>query len=299
MDDLHASVTRCTVPDPARRKGDPSKTAASPPRAGRGNHLGTAGGTGQCSPESADAVAQGREAHPLGAAMDHAPNWRDSEAEGLEHHQSPRLPHPGLWIQAAQAIPPNTGTTTGLVSGSVQLDGAVAVCQVRAAGETQEHLFDCADHAATHECFRERHRTLQQGPDTWIDTGALRPWTSLGWLQGHVDPYWETVIAWLQHGARRRAPSETVMQELLCASLETWYHAIWLPRCQRTTSQERDQGLHQGAKLGWMRAATQDGTHAPPLPTPSLPPSSLHSSEDRRNAHHRIISQRTRGTGVR
>ena len=55
-------------------------------------------------------------------------------------------------------------------------------------GETQEHLFDCADHAATHECFRERHRALQQGLDTWIDTGALRPWESLGWLQGRVDP---------------------------------------------------------------------------------------------------------------
>jgi len=107
-------------------------------------------------------------------------------------------------------------------------------------------IFDCADHAATHECFRERHRTLQQGSDTWIDTGALRPWTSLGWLckQGRVDPRWEIMIARLQHGARRRASPETVIQELLCASLETWYHAIWLPRCQQTISQEQSQGLH-------------------------------------------------------
>ena len=201
--------------------------------------------------------------------MNHAPNWRDSEAEGLEHHQSPRLPHPGLWIQPAHGIPPDTDTTTGLVSGSVQPNGAVAVCQVRAAGETQEHLFDCADHAATHECFRERHRTLQQGPDTWIDTGALRPWTSLGWLQGRVDPRWETMIARLQHGARRRASPETVMQELLCASLETWYHAIWLPRCQRTISQERDQGLHQGAKLGWMRASRDHTSASPTSPSPT------------------------------
>ena len=86
------SFTRCTVLDGIRRKGDPGKTAASPPRAGRGNHLRTAGGTGECSLESADAVAKGGEAHPLGAAMGHTPNWRDSEAEGLEHHQ-PRDSH--------------------------------------------------------------------------------------------------------------------------------------------------------------------------------------------------------------
>ena len=73
---------------------------------------------------------------------------------------------------------------------------------------------------------------------------------------------------------------------------------VKLPQYQRTISQERNQGLHQGAKLGWMRAATQDGTHAQPSPTPSLPPSFLHSSEDRNDAHHRILSKLMHGIAV-
>jgi hypothetical protein len=152
------------------------------------------------------------------------------------------------------------------------LDGTVAVCQVRTAGgdpRTPLGLCRPRSNIATHECFRERHQTLQQGPDTWIDTGALRPWTSLGWLQGRVGPRWETMIARLQHGARRRASAETVMQELLCASLETWCHAIWLPRWQQTISQERDQGLHQGAKLGWMRASRGRTSASPTSPSPT------------------------------
>jgi len=53
--------------------------------------------------------------------------------------------------------------------------------------ETQDHLYECADHAATEECFRERHRTLQQGEGAGIDPGLLSPWQSLGRLQGR-DP---------------------------------------------------------------------------------------------------------------
>jgi len=88
--------------------------------------------------------------------------------------------------------------------------------------ETQEHLYECADHAATEECFRERFRTLQQGEDTRIDPEPLGPWRSLGLLQGRVDPGWETAIPQLQRGARRTATATAArIQDLLRASLET------------------------------------------------------------------------------
>jgi ribonuclease HI/exonuclease III len=71
--------------------------------------------------------------------------------------------------------------------------------------ETQDHLYECADHAATEECFGERHRTIQQGEHTWIDPAPLSPWRSLGLLQGRVDPGWETAIPQLRRGTRRTA----------------------------------------------------------------------------------------------
>ena len=95
----------------------------------------------------------------------------------------------------------------------------------------------------------------------------------------------------------------TVMQELLCASLEAWYHTIWLPRCQRTMSQERDQGLHQGAKLRKMRASrgrtSASPTSSSSSPTPNLPPSFPDTFKDRSNAHHRFLSQLMRGIAAR
>jgi hypothetical protein len=68
--------------------------------------------------------------------------------------------------------------------------------------------------------------------------------------------------------------------------LETWHHAIWLPRWQRAMWQEQSQGPSQGAKLGRMLSvlsahhhrtnAHQNGPPSPiPLthsPTPTLPP---------------------------
>ena len=63
-----------------------------------------------------------------------------------------------------------------------------------------------------------------------------------------------------------------VIQELFRVSLETWYHAIWLPRCERTIAQERSQGLHQDAKVCRMQAPTHARMHASSSSTTKLPP---------------------------
>ena len=162
--------------------------------------------------------------------------------------------------------------------------------------ETQEHTYECADHSEAEECFGAKFRALQPREASPMDTGTLRPWNSLGWLQGRVHPLWETAIPAIQLGRTRAAQTTAVMQQLLRASLETWYHAIWLPRCQRTIEQERSHGLHQGAKLRRMRAPNHDRTNAPPSPTPNLPRSFIESILDRRKAYHRLLSQMMHGT---
>jgi hypothetical protein len=162
--------------------------------------------------------------------------------------------------------------------------------------ETQEHIYECADHAEVEEVFGAKFQALKPRETSLMDTGTLRPWNSLGWLQGRVHPSWETEITAIQHGRTRIATTTAVIQQLLRASLETWYHAIWLPRCQRTTEQERSQGLHRGAKIRRMRAPNQDRTNAPPSPTPKLFPSFINSISDRREAYHDFLSQLMHGT---
>jgi hypothetical protein len=82
-----------------------------------------------------------------------------------------------------------------------------------------------------------------------IDISALRPWNWLGLLQGRVHPSWKSMIPTLQQGMQRTALTAAVIQQLLRASLETWYHTIWQPRCKRTVEQEQNQGLYQGTKI--------------------------------------------------
>ena len=160
--------------------------------------------------------------------------------------------------------------------------------------ETQDHIYECADHRAVEECFEAKYRALQPREDRRMVAGALRPWTSMGWLQGRIHPHWKTTIPMLRHG-RRLESTAAVIRQLLRACLETWYHAIWLPRCQRTIEQERTQGLNQGAKLRRMRATHRTRTDAPPSPTPDLPPSFIDSIQDRSDSYHRFLSHLMHG----
>jgi hypothetical protein len=163
--------------------------------------------------------------------------------------------------------------------------------------ETQEHIYECADHEEVEECFGAKFQALQSRGTSLMDTRTLRPWISMGHLQGRIDPRWKIEIPLIQFGETRAASTTTVILQLLRASLETWYHAIWLPRCQRTIEQERRHGLHQGAKLRRMRAPTHNRTNAPSSPTPDLPRSFIDSMVDRRKAYHRSLSQLMHGTG--
>ena len=61
----------------------------------------------------------------------------------------------------------------------------------------------------------------------------------MGWLQGRVHPQWEQTILMLQHDRPRTVKASIVIQRLLCASLETWYHAIWLPADHLTGEEPR------------------------------------------------------------
>ena len=156
-------------------------------------------------------------------------------------------------------------------------------------GETPDHIYECADHTQVELCFRDRYRALQPQVTTAMDPRELLPWRTLGRRQGRVDPSWENEIASIQ---QRRGGSQSIAGvtiQLLRASLETWYVAIWLPRCQRTIEQERQQGLHQKSKIRQMRTANRG--HGLPSPTPKLPPSFILSILDRRTAYRRFLSQ--------
>jgi len=98
-------------------------------------------------------------------------------------------------------------------------------------GETQEHLYECADHMAVKETFQARYCMIESSEEgnTQNDMRTLAPWNSMGWLQGRVHPQWNQPIAILRQGRRRTVKASIVIQRLLRASLETWYHAIWLP----------------------------------------------------------------------
>jgi len=189
--------------------------------------------------------------------------------------------------------------------------------------ETQEHVYACADHAAAESHFRGCYSTLystiqpdeEPVPLTPRDAFELRPWAPLGGLQGRLHPYWETAISVLLQGRDRprnrprsrprnrpcrgsggRAATTATIKLLLRASLETWYVAVWLPRCKQTTEQERGLGLHQGTKIKRMRAARGRVARTQPSPTPNLPRSFIHSAPDRLIAYSRFLFRLMCGT---
>ena len=100
-----------------------------------------------------------------------------------------------------------------------------------------------------------------------------------------------------QNGSR--AATAATIKHLLRASLETWYDAVWLPRCQRTIEQERSTGLHQATKIRQMRTAHGHIPRVQPSPTPNLPRSFIHSAPDRLAAYSRFLFRLMRGTGRR
>jgi len=133
--------------------------------------------------------------------------------------------------------------------------------------ETQEHVHECADHAAVRSQFAGSFRMLQPEETAPYNIGGLRPWATLGQLQGRIHPDWEAAIPTLPtcpSRCTRTASTAATIQQLLRASLEAWYLVIWLPRCQRTIEQEQRSGLHQGAKLRRMRAPRHSVADAPP-----------------------------------
>jgi exonuclease III/ribonuclease HI len=193
--------------------------------------------------------------------------------------------------------------------------------------ETQEHVYACADHAEAERHFRDSYAALfstvqpdkEPTPLSPQDAFQLRPWTSLGWLQGRVHPGWETDIPALLQSRDRprnqprsrsrsrlgnwfygenggRAVTAATIKPLLRASLETGYVAVWLPRCQRTTERERNSGLHQGTKIKRMRAGRGRVAPTQPSPTPNLPRSFIHSASDRSTAHSRFLFRLMHGT---
>ena len=85
--------------------------------------------------------------------------------------------------------------------------------------ETQEHIYDCADHSATEECFGDKYLALQPRDHTLVDMRGLQPWNSLSLLQGRVHPYWETAIPMVRHGRRRAPTTPPLIRQLLRASL--------------------------------------------------------------------------------
>src|SRR4051812_18837850 len=72
----------------------------------------------------------------------------------------------------------------------------------------------------------------------------------------------------LQQGQGTTSTATTIIH-LLCASPETWYEVVYLPRCQRSINQERRLGLHQGTKLRRMREENRSRMNAHPSPTPN------------------------------
>ena len=141
--------------------------------------------------------------------------------------------------------------------------------------------------------LQEKYEKLRIN-DTPINIDSLRPWMSLGLLQGRVHPQWEIIIPTLQQ-EQGTTPTAATIILLLHTSLETWYEAVWLPRCQRTIDQERRLGLHQSTKLRRMREENRSRMNAHPSPTPNLPHSQL-SGQERGTAYDQFNSELMNGT---
>src|SRR4051812_22153453 len=98
----------------------------------------------------------------------------------------------------------------------------------------------------------------------------------------------------LQQGQGTTSTATTIIH-LLCASPETWYEVVYLPRCQRSINQEWRLGMHQGTKLRRMREENRSRMNAHSSPTPNLPRSQL-SGQERRTAYDQFNSELMDGT---
>ena len=98
----------------------------------------------------------------------------------------------------------------------------------------------------------------------------------------------------VQHVLPRQAGAFDSPRLLLCGAKKGWSQVPYshLAGAGSRTAPRCKARLDAGSNPRWHACPT-------PSPTPSLPPSFLHSSEDRSDAHHCIVSQRMHGTGVR
>ena len=125
--------------------------------------------------------------------------------------------------------------------------------------ETQDHIYECADHLAVVECFEVKYRVVQPRVDRRMVAGALRPWTSMGWLQGRTNPQWKAMIPMLRHG-RRLESTAAVIRQLLRACLETWYHGtLWC-----TASHDRHAAVISSLDTRNGRLINAQSTHVSP-----------------------------------
>ena len=164
--------------------------------------------------------------------------------------------------------------------------------------ETQDHIYQCADHAVVDARLTTKFLAILPRDTTRPHSDWVRPSASLAGLQGRINPRWMAATPAPQQGGDTAVTMKD-LKRLLRAVLKAWYKDIWLPRCKRTVEQEQSEGLRQGTKIRRMRAmrgARRGAPRSEPSPTPDLPRSSLHSALERRAAHHRFLSRLMHGT---
>ena len=173
--------------------------------------------------------------------------------------------------------------------------------------ETQDHVYQCADHAAVEAQFIESYRALLPMSNPPVDPPnprRLGSFALLDGLHGRVDPRWADAIPGLQQRRYTRQgwvtdSAKTVTKWLLRAALSAWYTAAWLPRCERTIEQEQSEGLRQATKIRWMRAARRGTPRSQPSPTHNPPRSFPQTAPERLAAHHRSLFRLMHGTDRR
>ena len=168
--------------------------------------------------------------------------------------------------------------------------------------ETQEHIYECADHSEVEECFGAKFRSLQPAETSPLDTRPLRPWNSLVVPAARTRP--STLgdhdlcdASWLaKRGQQQRRPPSSSSSG---------------PRSRRGTTpsgcHSASGPLNRNGAKGYTKVQSsaacepQDTIARMPhnLPPPTYPPSFIELETDRREAYHRLIFQLMRGTDRR
>ena len=194
----------------------------------------------------------------------------------LEHHQPPRCQHASLWIQPAHGIPSDTGwhdSEHGIRTCTI----ARSPSDVPSARCTSTRRQITSTHAPT---------TIKWSSASETDIGHSSHRRPRQWTRGNfsLGEHWDCSAAgasrsllgdWdsldpAQQDRRGSQSTAAIIIQLVRGSLETWYTAIWLPRCQRTIEQERACGQHQGKAQSSARCVQSKRG------TPSPIPSQLH-----------------------